>query len=296
MTVNRRSLLKAAGLAAVLDVEAVAAEAGPDGDSGAQMAGGPGDGEADGVVTSPSSPFGNLPPLDDLEGGVMASFARAAALDGRRRMPLLPGADAVESVVASDAAVTVGYGGDDRDRVVDRLRAEGYREGEAIAGRASFVVRGRGRLRLVVPGDDVTAVGRGTDYGAVSAVLGAALAEDPAPAASDLATARELLGGGAAVAVEVPADDGAAGGRPTDSATIPGDRPPVVSGERVAAADPGVSLRRVAVYPSRAASLAARESDWGAWPAEDVERTEVVRYGRAVVRDATATDASVLEG
>lgn len=294
---NRRSLLKVVGLAAIVDVEQVAADraSGGAGDASAL-----GDGNAiaedDAVpATTPAGFVARLPALDGLDGGLLAAYARGPALAEHPDAAILGRAEAVGSVVAPDAVVRVGYGGMTRSRIVEHLQREGYREAEPVADRDTFVRRGRGRYRVVVPGDDATAIGRGPAYGPIAPTMERILTRSDGLCTDDLGTTVDLLGGGIATAVEVTGatrvDHPRAEGIVEDAE---GSRP-VVTGERIRAEEDGASFRRVAVYPSREASLAAREVDWGPWPVYGpVERTDVERQGRAVVRDARASDAAAL--
>lgn len=271
MTMKRRSLLKAAGLAAIVDVEQVAADRA---------------GTARGTSGPEPRSILRLAGVAPVDGHLLASFARGPAVGPIEDLPTAAEPSAAGAVL-SDAATVRVYRGLDDARVVPELRELGFRDSDLVPDGEAVVRPERGRVRLVVAVDDAVMVGKGPEAPAVASLLVSLSATDASPLDDTVPTVIDRLGDGDVAVIERPGPArGAASGL-----TAADDPGPVLTGERVALRDGVAALRRVAVYPSREASLAARERDWGPWPADgQVERDGVTRTGRTVVRDATASD------
>jgi len=240
--VSRRAVLQATGLAAVADLTALG-----DRSTGASEVGlGPED--------DPYTAFAaRLPAPDALAEGRYEATLSPQLADGVLAAPaVLAGADAHASILAPRASVTLGLGGVDSAETIGALEACGYHRSEDIAGRPTYVRRGRYSQRLAAVDDGTVALARGPKVGPVTSLVREVLAPVRAPLEKRLprvATVLDAVAGGAVLSVS-PRD----GPAPTG-----GSAAPVVTGTALTPVPDGSSarLRSAAAYASRAAREAA---------------------------------------
>ncbi len=293
---KRREVLKASGLAAMVDVGAAArSAAGRTGDAAAG-----GDAEAGGVDdaatgdTTLESFLARLPPPDaPADGrGYDAAFARRFDADHLPDPELLAGADAHASLVAGRATVTLGFGGPDREAAAEYLTGRGYRRDGRVAGRPVYERRGRRRHRTVLPTDDAVLVAAGPERRPAAALLDAVAGSErsasPWETHPPVRTAADLLAVGTAVGIELR--PGLAAPRVAGVLRSAGRAGrPLVAGQRLAVRGDRVAVRSVAIYATRTtAGRALRKRP------PDGPGGTATRDGRAVVRDATVPAADLL--
>lgn len=235
---KRREVLKASGLAAVADIEALTGtdpepEIGPD--------------------DRPYERFlDRLPaPAQVPDGHYDATIARRLDEDVLAVPDALADADAHASLVTSRASLTMALGANDASAAADALLARGYQRTDDLAERPMYLRRGRYSQRVAVLDDDVVAIARGPEIEPAVSLAGAV--STPSAAAVEqrlprVATVLDGLGSGAVVSVTSSTEG---------PDTTRGTPQPVVTGECLTLRAPEARLRRAAVYASRTARDAA---------------------------------------
>lgn len=261
--VRRRDLLKATGLAAMVDLDALRG-----GDDGPLRAG---------IEEPATAAFADRLPLPARAPGgrYRATLAPRLDADVLAEPALLAGADAHAAVVTPRASVTAGFG-TAATTAADAAEERGYSRVGAVGGRPLHVRRDRYRQRAIVTGGDAILVGTGAELSPVESLVRAvASAADRGPTDERLAAVDSVLdhlGTGTVVSTSPAAAD------PDD------DRSPLATGERLSVRPPDAHYRTVAVYPSRAAATTVLEGTDRSATAGDAT---IIREGRALVRDET---------
>lgn len=259
---RRRELLKATGLAAVADVEAILSEASATSEA-----------SLDDVRS-------RLPtPSETPDGRYDVTLARRLDDDVLQAPDLFDGAETHASIVSARVSATVGLE-IAHESPGDALRRRGFEQADPVAGRPQYVRRSRYKQQVAVVDEGTVVLGRGPEPGPVTdlvrtlAVPHSESFEARLPAA---ATVLDRLGTGAVLSLSP------AGRR----SAVEGPRP-VATGERLSLRAPGGRLRTVAVYESSAASRAALET---ADPTTSDAR--ITRDGPAVVRDESVPETTL---
>jgi hypothetical protein len=264
---RRRELLKATGLAAVADLEAVTASA-EDGEPAT-----PGEGERQDILA-------RLPdPTETPDGRYDVTVARRLDEDVLQAPELLADADAHASLVSSRVTLTMGLGvPSGASEPVDALRRRGFDRTGTVEGRPLFVRRGRYKQRVVLVDEGTVVLGRAAELAPIRSLVQSVAAPRTEPLAERLpavAAVRERLGSGTVLSLSP------SGGRSS------GDAPePVATGSRLALRAPGGRLRTVAVYESAAAGRTALDRAGGSIP----EEAAVTQEGAAVVTDRSVPE------
>lgn len=266
--IRRREVLKATGLAAIADLEAIAESAGRQ------------TGQQDGAVHEDNEAFlTRLPaPSRTPDGRYEATLARRLDEAVLAEPGLLADADAHMSLVSERAMVTVGLGGPSATTI--SLEERGYQQIESIDGRSLYVRRGRYKQRVATANENAVVVGRGAEMAPVMSLVRAIAvprSESLAERLPIVAEVRDCLGSGAVLSLS-PA------GRRSSHTDTP---QPVASGKRLSLRASGARLRTVDVFASRAASKAALS---GRNRLSLTTNMQLARDGRTVIRDTSVHD------
>lgn len=264
---RRRDLLKATGLAAVADLEAVAEHA-----AGARAV----------VPDDPEyrAVFARLPvPAETPDGRYDLTLARHLNEDVLQAPELLGDAGVYANLVSRRATLTMGldvpHGA---DATVDELERRGFDHIETIEGRPLFGHRSRYVQRVALVDDRTVVLGRSAELTPVASLARSLAVPRAAPLEQRLPAVSEVcgcLGRGAVLSLSPE------GGRSTGESVQP-----VATGSRLSLRTPGGRLRTVAVYESAAAGRTALDRTGGSIP----DGTAVTRDGAAVVTDRSVPE------